>query len=434
MGKKILDSKILYILLSVILSISLWFYVTTLDGNEESKPIRNIPITFVGEDILAERNLMITSTVPTASVTVKAKPSVLWKLQDDTIRLTVNVSQITEASEYTLAYTAVLPSGVSQSDVQFVSGQSGNVTFTVSRFVSREVEIRGKFTGTAAEGYLAGDEDEFIFAPKKITISGQANLVNQVDHVLVSVGGENHRENISGSYPYQLIGVSGEPLTDLDVECSEETIYVTYPIYNTATIMLNVNFVTGGGVSEEDIRYTLSSDHITVAGTKEAVAAVAGQSITLATINLGDIEEDTELTYAIPLADELINLSGITEITVAIDLPADLITKTLPVTEFGFLEVPEGWTAAAITQVLPVEVRGKASLINTLTPESVRVVADLKDIPQTAGQYTVPVKVYLNSIGSASDVGIMGTEFKITITLSEGVPEVLPEGVSADQE
>jgi YbbR domain-containing protein len=70
MGKKILDSKILYILISVILSVSLWFYVISLDGNEDEKTIRNIPITFAGEDILAERNLMITSSVPTATVTV----------------------------------------------------------------------------------------------------------------------------------------------------------------------------------------------------------------------------------------------------------------------------------------------------------------------------------------------------------------------------
>ena len=258
--------------------------------------------------------------------------------------------------------------------------------------------------------------------------------MNQVDHVLVSVGGENHDKDISGSYSYQLIGVSGEPLTDLDVQCSEETIYVTYPIYSTATIMLDVSFVTGGGVSSDDIVYTLSSNHIMVAGTKEAVAAVAGQSITLATINLGDIREDTVLTYTIPLADELINLSGVTDVTVTIDLPADLIARTIPVTEFSFLEVPEGWTAAAITQVLAVEVRGSAALVNALTPESVRVVADLKDIPQVAGQYTVPAKVFLNSVGSANDIGIMGTEFKLTVTLTEGVPEVLPSDIGPELE
>ena len=427
MGKKILDSKILYILLSVVLSVSLWFYVISLDGNEDEKTIRNIPISFVGEDILAERNLMITSSVPTATVIVKAKPSVLWKLQDDTIRLTVNVSQISEASEYTLAYTAALPAGVSQSDVHFVSGQSGNVTFTVTRYTSREVEIRGKFTGTVAEGHLAGDTDDFIFAPKTMTISGQANLVNQVDHVLVEVGGEGHDKNIMGSYEYKLIGVSGDELTDLDVKCAEETIYVTLPIYATATIQLGVDFVTGGGIAESDIHYTLSSTHITVAGTEEAVAAVAGKSISLASINLGDITEDSELTYVIPLADELINLSGVTEVTVFIDLPSDLITRTISVTEFSYLNVPDGWTADAITQVLPVSVRGHADLVNALTADNIRVIADLKDVSAAAGQYTVPVRIYLNSTGSADDIGVMGTEFKITITLVEGVPTIIPD-------
>ena len=42
MGKKILDSKILYIFLSVLIAIALWFYVTSLDGNEDSKPITMI--------------------------------------------------------------------------------------------------------------------------------------------------------------------------------------------------------------------------------------------------------------------------------------------------------------------------------------------------------------------------------------------------------
>ena len=42
MGKKILDSKILYIVISVIISIVLWFYVTSLDGNLSTKTIENV--------------------------------------------------------------------------------------------------------------------------------------------------------------------------------------------------------------------------------------------------------------------------------------------------------------------------------------------------------------------------------------------------------
>ena len=423
MGKKILDSKILYIVLSVIISIVLWFYVTSLDGNLSTKTIENVPISLTGVDILEERSLMITSTVPTATVEVRAVPTVLYKLTKESIRLTVNVSQITEASEYTLAYTASLPAGVSQSDVEFISGQTGNVTFTVTKFISREVEVRGEFVGTVAENYLPGDENEFIFAPKKITVSGQANLVNQVNHVLVTVGGDKLTETVNGEYSYQLIGVNGEPLEGLEVNCSEDVVYVTYPIWATKEIDLDVNFITGGGASENTIQYTMTTDSITVAGTKEAIESLAEDSITLATINLANVNDGDELTYTIPLADELINLSNITEVTVTIDLPDNLTTTTFNVTEIHWIGLPAGWQTQMVTQVLPIEVRGSTNLLEELIAENIRVVVDLKDINLAAGQYSMPVRIYLNSVGTAEQIGVKGTDYKVVVSISELPPD-----------
>lgn len=418
MGKKILDSKVFYIVLSVILSIALWFYVTSLDDNLSTKTIKSIPVTFTGADILEERNLMITSSTPTATVAVRATPTVLWKLTDESIRLTVNVSQITEASEYTLAYTAVLPSGVSQSDVEFISGQTGNVTFTVSRFTSRDVEVRGKFVGTVGENRLPGDDDEFIFAPKKVTVSGQANLVNQVDHVLVTIDGDKLTDTVNGEYSYQLIGVDGNPIENLDVTCSDDVVYVTYPIWSTKEIGLEVKFVTGGGVSENNINYTMTTDRITVAGTKEAIDSITEGSITLATINLANVKDGDELVYTIPLADELMNLSNVTEVTVTIEFPQNLSARTFNVTEINWIGLPEGWDAQIVTQVLPVEIRGRTYLLEGLTEANIRAVADLKDITLAAGQYTVPVRIYLDSVGTAEQIGVMGTDYKVVVIIA----------------
>lgn len=420
MGKKILDSKALYVVLSVILAVALWFYVTSLDGNYDTKTIHNIPVTFAGTDILEARGLMIVGSTPTASVQVRATPLVLAKLTDDTITLTVNVSQITEASEYTLAYTASLPNGVSQSQAEFVSGGTGNITFTVVRYTSREVPIYGQFTGNAAEGYIPGDEDEFIFAPKTLTISGQADLVNQVDHVLVTLSGEDLTEDISGDYPYQLIGVNDQPLEGLDVVCSEETIYVTYPIWATAEIDLNIKFIAGGGVTEDTVRYTMSTDRITVAGSKNAIASITDNTITLATINLAAVNDGDELRYTIPLADELRNLSGVTEVTVTIGLDPNLVTQTVEVTEINCINLPEGWRASVVTQVLPVSVRGSEALMDELTVDNLRVVADLSDINLAPGQYTVPVEIYLNSTGTAGQIGVVGTDYRVVVSISKG--------------
>ena len=419
MGKKILDSKALYVFLSIIIAIALWFYVTSLDGNNDTKTIHNIPVTFVGTDILEERGLMIVGSTPTASVEVRAAPIVLAKLTDKTVTLTVNVSQITEASEYTLAYTASLPAGVSQSQAEFVSGGIGNVTFTVVRFTSREVPIRGQFIGNAAEGYIPGGEDEIILAPKTLTISGQADLVNQVDHVLVTLDGEDLTDTISGSYPYQLIGVDGKPLEDLDVACSEESIYVTYPIWATADVDLELKFIAGGGVTESTVKYTMSADYITVAGSKDAIAGIADNAITVATINLAAVHDGDELRYTIPLADELKNLSGITEITVTINLDPALVTETIDVTEVTCINLPEGWRASVVTQVLPVEVRGSETLMAELAAEHLRVVADLSGINEAAGQYTVPVRIYLDSAGNAGEIGVVGTDYRVVVSLSK---------------
>ena len=419
MGKKILDSKALYIFLSIILAIAIWFYVTSQDGNQSTKSIRNIPVTFSGLDILEERGLMIVGTTPTASVEVKATPTVLAKLDDKTLTLTVNVSQITEASHYTLAYTASLPAGVAQDKVEFISGATGNVSFTVARYSSRNVEIRGRFAGTVADGYLAGDSDEFIFAPKTVKISGQSDLVNQVAYVLVTVDGTDLKETVTGEYPYQLIGVNGEPLEDLDVTCSDETIYVTYPILATAEVELKINFVTGGGISESDLRYTLSTDHITVAGTPEDIAALGSDPIVLGTVNLASVYDGDELRFEIPLADELTNLSGITEVTTTLKIVPKLVTAAFDAENISCINVPEGWRAEVVTKLLSVTVRGRESLVEQLSAENIRVVADLKDINAAAGRVTVTARIYLDSAGTAEQVGVTGTEYKVVVNLTK---------------
>lgn len=420
MAKKILDSKALYIFLSLVLAIALWFYVTSQDGNQSTKPIHNIPITFSGLDILEERGLMIIGTTPTASVEVRATPTVLAKLDEKTVSLTVDVSQITEASQYTMAYNASLPADIPQDKAEFVSGATGNVSFTVARYSSRSVEIRGRFAGTVAEGFLAGDSDEFIFAPKTVKISGQSDLVNQVAYVLVTVDGEGLKETVSGAFPYQLIGVNGEPLDGLEVTCSEETIYVTYPILATAEVELKISFVTGGGLSESDLRYTLSTDHITVAGAPEDIAALGDEPIVLGTVNLASVHDGDELRFDIPLADELRNLSGITEVTTTLDVVPELMMESFEAENISCINVPEGWRAAVVTRVLAVTVRGRAELLDQLSAENIRVVADLKDVNAAAGRVTVAAKIYLDSAGTADQVGVMGTDYKVVIDLAKG--------------
>ena len=52
MPKKLLDSKLLYVIFSVVMAFTLWCYVTTVEGVTDTEVISNIPVEFEGEDIL----------------------------------------------------------------------------------------------------------------------------------------------------------------------------------------------------------------------------------------------------------------------------------------------------------------------------------------------------------------------------------------------
>lgn len=418
MGKKILDSKALYVVLSIAIAVVMWFYVTSMDGNQASKSIRNITITFSGEEQLESNGLMIAGDAPSANITVKAKPAVLAQLTDKTVELVVDVATIERAGDYTLAYTVKLPSNISASQVQIINEGTGNVSFTVAEYRQREIELRGKFEGTTAEGYLAGDQEDFVFSPNKITISGQAELVNQVSYAEVVVTGENLSENVRGDFPYRFIGASGDVIDNLDVECSVATVHTTFPILATADIPLKVELVAGGGVSLDQVTCTLSQESLTVAGSKTAVEAIQSEgSIVLGTIDLGTVHDGDVLTFDIAITDELTNISGVTQVTATLDLDDSLKSKTVEVTNIDCISPPDGWAAKALTQMVEVEVRGSQELLDAVTPDKIRVVADLKDINQAAGQYTVTANVYLDSVGTRDQIDVVGRDYKIVVSL-----------------
>ena len=420
MGKKILDSKALYVVLSIILTVAIWCYVTSTDGTPRNETISNVPVTFSGLDILEDRNLMIVNKELTTNIGVRATPAVLARLSRGALQANVNVSNISEAGSHTLNYTVDLPSDVSPSQVQFVSGVSGNVvTFEVARFLRREVPLKGVFQGKAADGYLAGTEDDFLFSPSTVWVSGRAELVNQVAEARVTITEEELTAPVSDEFRFELIGASGDVL-ELDVACDVETVYVNFPVWAMAEIPFKVNLTAGGGLDVDDVDCLLSADSIMVAGSQDEVTALIKEgAINLATIDLGSVRDGYELTFPVPLADELKNLSGLTDIRVTIIFKKQVVSQTFAATRIQYIHNPEGWNVDIVTKEVPVEIRGSQELMEELTAENIRIVADLQNITPTPGQQIVPVNVRLDSEGSNAEIGAMNSNYSIVITLTQ---------------
>ena len=430
MVKKILDSKILYMVLSIVLTVGLWCYVAGTDGTPSDELYRNVPVMFDGLDILTDRGLMIVNTNVTTNVTLRATPAVHTRLNQGAnngdLTVTARVSGISEEGNHSIAYTVNLPANVSDSDVNLISTTTRGtvVTITAARYLSRKIPLEGVFKGSAAEGYLAGSADDFQFSPGEIVISGRAEEVNQVHHALITVDRENLTETVREEYPFQLIGASGDELKGLDITCDVDTVYTTFPIRATAEIPLKIVLIPGGGLGENDVSVELSStDSIMVAGGKDAVAALVSEgAITLGRVDLASIRDGDERTFSIPLDDGLENLSGVSEIKATFTIKKQVVSKTFAVTKFQTRNEPEGWNVEIVTKEVSVEIRGTRKLMDELIEENIRVVVDLQNINLSAGQQMVTASIALASSGSSkSEIGEMapsvGSNYTVTVNL-----------------
>ena len=72
MGKKFTESKVFNIILSILIALGLWAYVTASVTDVGESTVRNIPVTVVGEEALNAKGLMID---PNTKLTVSARVS-----------------------------------------------------------------------------------------------------------------------------------------------------------------------------------------------------------------------------------------------------------------------------------------------------------------------------------------------------------------------
>lgn len=427
MGKKLLDNKILYMVLAVLLAVTLWFYVNIVQGEPATDTIENIPITFTGTDVLRENGLMLTGEVPTVNLQIQTDVTTLSKLTRDSITLRVDVSRITGATDYSMGYEIVPPTGVSESSFTVLSHEPVNVNFTVARYDTAQIPIRGVLGegSSIAEGYVSRG---FQFSQETVQVSGRSDLVDQVKSVQVTVSGENLSETVEETKTYQLIGADNQVLEGLDVTCVPETVDVTYEIWQEVVVPLKVNLEPGGGAkASPELAYgtngTGKNNHVsffdvepksvTVQGRPEDVASL--KELTVATINLADVDGTQIITKEIPLADGLEIAGGVNTATITITVDG-LEKRTFEISRNVItpINVPEGFQADIRTASLSVTIRGTAEALEEVSPENIRGTVDLSKVEKASGQYSVPVQVQFDYTEGA---GVLNSDYQVTVRL-----------------
>lgn len=404
-------NKGFYMVLSVLIAIGMWVYVVGVLNPDSSGPVRNLPVTFVGTDVLESRGLMITSGLEqTVTLNVTGKRDALLALSADTVSITLDVSAITQpgqySSEYQVSYN--LPASVSAGSLAITDRYPQTVSYTVVRQATRTIPIRGTVTGSVAEDYQAG---EFSFDPSTLEVRGEEAMVNQIDYALVTLDQEDMSETYSGDLPYVFITFTGDTMDPAGFETTASLVRTTLPVFQLKEVPLSVNILPGGGATEKDVKVDIEPKSIMVSGAPADLEPL--KEISLGNIDLAKVLGSDTLTFPISLSSELTNVSGVAEATVTLSIEG-LTTATLEVDSIELIHCPEGYVADAVTQTRQVQIRGAAEAVETVTASQLLIVADLENAVAATGTQTIPVKVYLNG---RNDVGVVG-DYNIVVSIT----------------
>ena len=408
MIQRIQNSKWVFVLISVFLAVIFWMYVRNDLDPPGSRTIYNVPVTLTGETILESQGLTITAVSDTAvDLKITAPISILNKLSNRNLSVTVNVSQCTEG-EHILQYDVNWPRDVSTAEITKESQEPAAITVMVSRLYSKTFEIQPVLKASIAPGYQAG---QITISPETVTISGSEEAVSRVAKVEAVLEGEELNTRFSGNVPLVLLDAEGNELTDLEINMDTDTTYVTMPVYVVKEVKLTVDYTPGGGATGEDVTSAIIfPDSITIAGSEEDVSKV--EEISLGSIDLSKVVGTNSFTLPIELDSSLENVSGITEAVVTVTI-SGLSTRTFNVTNIDYDNAPEGYHVEVATESCSVVVRGSEERLEDISASQLRIVADLSNV-MTVGSVSVPARVYLDY---NSEVGVIG-EYSVVVNIS----------------
>ena len=411
--------SVLWMAISLLASLLLWVYVTESEGENIERSFPGVQVRFDGESTMRDTREMIVSDDSTTSVKVTLTGSrrALSALSNADLSAVIDLSRITRTGNYQLSPTISFPSRTDTSAIASIVIDPDSVSFYVDKLDKKTLEVRGVFNGSTAEGYSA---DPLSFSPSTVIVYGPGKVLDTVDAAYVEVNRTDVDRTLSFDSTFVLLDAEGNEVESDALSFNTEQVNVTLPVRAVKEVYLTVELVPGGGATEKNVRWSLEPGSITLLGDAEVLSGV--NSITVARIELAQVEDAMQETYRVELPNDTELIVGARETTLTLELQ-DLETAyyTIDKSNISFINVSEGYTALAEDSLDKVRIRGSHAVLEQLSDLNIRAVADLKNYGTATGRFTVPVQISING-ASASEVGAVGN-YEIVAILSEATEE-----------
>lgn len=395
-------------LVSLLLSLVVWFLICEYVDPESVKSISNLKINVQYEGSVPEQEgLGIMTTIEdTLDIRVSGSRDTIALMNSNKITASLDMSNVTRGGEYDLPIKV----DMGGQNLKLIEQSIDTVKVRFDENIVSNIPVNVTVTGSVAEGFIL---EEPTMLNNVVRVTGPKSIVETIVSAEIEIKQDAFVETTTysnQSYTFVDKDKKVVPMTFLSVNVETTDVIVT--VVKEKTIPLSVAIVnSSGGMDHAFCTAKIEPEFITVTGNSEVIDKL--NTIDLGVIDVSEKTENFETTIAVVLPNGVKNINNIETVKVSVAFN-DIQTKSLRVSNIRLDNLPEGTKAAIQERNLSIKVRGMVDDIKQLSENNVSLVADVQNkvLPKGTNRLTVTV-VYPDEL----KVGTVG-KYQITVVVS----------------
>lgn len=387
--KKIIFNNIGLKILALLIAVIVWWVVMNINDPLVKKTINGVSVELRNDDDLIDKGYIYeVESGNVIAITVWAPESVAKELKSSDFIAYADLSQLSPLTDTANITVECVKSDV-KNDIKEITSKIQVVKLSIDNKQTAEVQVTTAIVGNPAENYVIGD---ISISQNKIEITGAASVIEKIVRAEIKYDVSNMMQSVNEMVTPVFYDENNNVVDTGAIQLSRNSLRLSVVINPTKWIGITINPSVTVADDYKMVGYSLSFDHVKIAGTQESLANISAIDLPSDAIELTDVTEsqDCVVNLANYLKASYKIVSGTTELTVHIDIEP-MVVKSYIVRKNGIAvnNLGDGLEAQIEDSYIEVKVKAIQEVHDSFNMDVLNPNIDLKGYGP--GEYEVPV-------------------------------------------
>ncbi|MGI6192438.1 MAG: YbbR-like domain-containing protein [Christensenellales bacterium] len=410
--------EIAFMLVSLLFAVVIWVYVLNVENPTREKIVRDVKISFSGEERLnSNQKLTVkgdrSEILTDATVIINVPANLYSEIKAESIIAQLDLSGIYTPGKHTIKVTARVQGF---SDVSIVSISPSEVTVDIDVIRERVLPVEIRYFGELQSGFWRGD---VTLTPSAISLIGAASELGLINNAVVEIDLENTTDSIYETANIVLYDKDGNEIDASKFTGDLPYATVQMDVLPTKTVPIDVMGSLVGmdeihpGYELTDIAVT-PQPMVTIAASQDLLDEI--DSVAIETISLSGASESRLLMDVNLLLPAGVRLISADSYNVSIHIEEKFDTLNFFDLPIEIRNLAPGLKAALSINEGKLTIHGPLSVINSIRKDDVALYVDASGL----GEGTHEMIVYSETGNAYSTTTSVPWPGSVTLTLTPG--------------